>query len=149
MADNSNPTTGAGATTGSATAEHTSTTGGSTQSPPTTRTTHSSGSMGASANNDYNATRGSHQTNSQGTQRQSQGREVVLVERQRSKPSTTAVVSAALAGAIAGGAIPFMLSGRKGTSTRSYRNEGTAHSNDYDRIDVDARSRNKDLGGRR
>jgi len=44
-----------------------------------------------------------------------EGRELVLVE-ERSRPSTAAVVGAALAGALVGGAIPFMLSGRSSSS---------------------------------
>lgn len=53
----------------------------------------------------------------------SSGREVVLADRTRSKPSTAMVVGAALAGAVAGAAIPFMLRG-KGSSS-SGRSEDT------------------------
>jgi len=41
------------------------------------------------------------------------GREVVVAERERTRPSATKVIGAALAGAVAGSAIPFMLAGRK------------------------------------
>jgi hypothetical protein len=58
---------------------------------------------------------------------------VVLAERQRTKPNTAIVVGAALAGAIAGGAIPFMLSGRKNSGTRTVRRE------DRDDLHVDYR----------
>lgn len=50
-----------------------------------------------------------------------EGRELVLAERSR-RPSTATVVGAALAGAIAGGAIPFMLAGRA-SSPRERREE--------------------------
>lgn len=46
----------------------------------------------------------------------SSGRAVVLAGQRRTRPSTATVVGAALAGAIAGGAIPFMLSGRSASS---------------------------------
>lgn len=41
------------------------------------------------------------------------GREVVVAARPRSRPSTAAVLGSAVAGAVAGSAIPFMLAGRK------------------------------------
>jgi hypothetical protein len=41
------------------------------------------------------------------------GRELVVMDRAKSRPSTSAIIGSAVAGAIAGGAIPFMLSGRK------------------------------------
>jgi uncharacterized membrane protein len=46
----------------------------------------------------------------------SHGRAVVVSERTRSRPSTATIVGAAVAGAIAGGAIPFMLSGRSSST---------------------------------
>lgn len=45
-----------------------------------------------------------------------EGRDLVLVE-ERSGPSTATVVGAALAGAIVGGALPFMLSGRSSSKS--------------------------------
>ena len=50
----------------------------------------------------------------------SSGRAVVDTQQPRTRPSTATIVGAALAGAIAGGAIPFMLSGRsRSTGSRS------------------------------
>jgi uncharacterized membrane protein len=57
----------------------------------------------------------------------SQGREVVLAERQRSMPSRAVVMGAALVGALAGGAIPFMLQGRsQSTGSRGARGSGSS-----------------------
>lgn len=41
------------------------------------------------------------------------GRDVVIAQRPRSRPSTAAVLGSAVAGAVAGSAIPFMLAGRR------------------------------------
>jgi len=41
------------------------------------------------------------------------GRELVVTERTKNRPSTALVIGSALAGAVAGSAIPFMLAGRK------------------------------------
>ena len=56
----------------------------------------------------------------------SSGRAVVLQEQPRTRPSTATIVGAALAGAIAGGAIPFMLSRSASTGKRSSSNRGEA-----------------------
>lgn len=54
----------------------------------------------------------------------SRGRAVILAERSQNKPNTATVVGAALVGAIAGAAIPFMLSGRSnGYSSRERRED--------------------------
>jgi uncharacterized membrane protein len=49
------------------------------------------------------------------------GRELVVTET-RNRPSTATIVGAALAGAFAGAAIPFMLSGRSSSSSTQSRN---------------------------
>jgi uncharacterized membrane protein len=88
MTDNSNVLPqGAGATTGSATV------GGGGDLP--------------------SSSRGSHGQADEYGSGQATGRALVLTEQpERSRPSTAVVVGAAVAGAIAGGAIPFMLAGR-------------------------------------
>jgi hypothetical protein len=55
------------------------------------------------------------------------------------------VVGAALAGALAGGAIPFMLAGRKSSGSRvSYGSERNDLHMDHGDVGLDARTRNSD-----
>jgi len=61
----------------------------------------------------------SSETASFGRDEQESGRAVIVAERPSARPSTATVVGAALAGAIAGGAIPFLLSGRSSSGGRS------------------------------
>ena len=72
---------------------------------------------GAAVFNPYAATpasgdaTGSHNSTQAGSQSRPLGREMVVAEQSR-RPATATIVGAAIAGAIAGGAIPFMLAGR-------------------------------------
>jgi cobalamin biosynthesis Mg chelatase CobN len=160
MADTSNNLpSGAGSTTGSTTAGSTttgSTTTGSTSTGSTTstaaqgnRTSGSTGSStrtetGYSGGSDFDTTRRESSYQPYGGGYERTGREVVLAERQSSTPSTAVVLGAALAGAIAGGAIPFMLSGMKSSNTRFSRSSERSdlHSDHVDH-GTDARAYNK------
>ena len=140
MADNStNLPSGAGSTTGSTSGSTTGSASGSTGSTTSTTTTVSAGtSIPATAGSDLSSSTTAqpatsaaalttaqddrettataridfdadqHRSDSRPAQRQSD-----VSERTRSKPNPAVVVGAALAGAVAGGAIPFMLSGRQ------------------------------------
>ncbi|HWH16972.1 MAG TPA: SRPBCC family protein [Allosphingosinicella sp.] len=114
--NNNNFGEGAGTTTRSGG----STTSGSTTSGSTTSGTAASGSTasGPTGRSGFETSggRGGYDYGSQYSSYDSGSREVVLAERSRSQPSTATVIGAAIAGAIAGGAIPFMLSGRSSSS---------------------------------
>jgi hypothetical protein len=153
MTDNTNSLPGgAGTTTGStsSTSRHASgtsatggTTGTSTQSAMGSQTGYGAGDL------DSSRREGSYQSYDQGSEYSRTGREVVLAARQSSTPSTTMVVGAAIAGAIAGGAIPFMLSARKSSGSRvSYRSERSDLHSDGGDVGIDARSRNSDSSRR-
>ena len=87
--------------------------------------------QGAGATTSGSASGSNAQTSSGGSSARSfsgdsdTGRELTVVERQGSGPSTATVVGYALAGAVAGAAIPFMLSARSSGrgSSRNSRNE--------------------------
>ena len=95
---------GAGATTAS-TAENTASLSPETESRGT-------GLQAASQNARPSSETGTFQQDDLETGHRSSGRAVVLAQRPATRPKTATIVGAAVAGAIAGGAIPFMLSGR-------------------------------------
>ncbi len=100
------------------------TTGGLAAGAPLHATTSETGSQPV---NVVGATAVSHQERSDTTPFESYdpvGHDLILVE-ERSGPSTATIVGAALAGAIVGGAIPFMLSGRSSSSKSSNRQQNT------------------------
>ncbi len=100
------------------------TTGGLPAGAPLHATTSETGSQ---AVNVVGATTVSHQERSDTTHYESKdsvGHDLILVE-ERSGPSKATIVGAALAGAIVGGAIPFMLSGRSLPAKSSNRQQNT------------------------
>ena len=109
--DATNPSGGAGATTSSTSDRTSNFSSGSTGN-------FSSGSTGNnySAGSEYSgSTSGSFQGNQSGSR--SEG-SVQVSERPSGRPSTATVVGAAIIGAVAGGALPFLLSNRGGSSQR-------------------------------
>lgn len=99
----------AGATTGPAAAHKGVVASGETESRPVA-------SSGSSQSSQPSSGTGSFQQDEHETGHRPSGRAVVLAERPAAKPKTSVIIGAALAGAIAGGAIPFMLSGRSSRS---------------------------------
>ena len=95
---------GAGATTGSSPHKE-------PVAASRTETTKTS-SLGASTAAQPSPGSGSFSQDEHESGHRSSGRSVVLAERPTTKPNTAVIVGSAIAGAIVGGAIPFMLSGR-------------------------------------
>lgn len=101
--------TGNAHATGSQSADNFRTTGDTASAPTTGYNAEVAG---------FNEARSSYQP--------SQSREVTVVQRRlASKPSRNLVIGSAVAGAIAGGAIPFMLSGRKSAETKRVEVDAT------------------------
>jgi uncharacterized membrane protein len=115
---------GAGATTSDRTTgtqpqSGSSTTLASASSGTEPQTSYSSGTQAqAFSRQDYSAPQTSESSYS------SEGRDLIVVE-ERTRPSTATIVGAAIAGAVVGGALPFMLSGRSSSSSSSRRQEDT------------------------
>jgi hypothetical protein len=82
-----------------------------------TGTTTTSSTPTTSAAGSFQASGQSEGSSYERTEYQPAGRDLVLAERTRSRPSTAVIIGSAIAGAVAGGAIPFMLSGRKSSGT--------------------------------
>ncbi len=106
----------AGATTGPSAADRDVAASDRTQGRPTALS-------GSSQNAQPSSGTGSFQQDEHETGYRPSGRAVLVAERPASTPKTSVVIGAALAGAIAGGAIPFMLSAR---SSRSQGHRETA-----------------------
>ena len=107
--DATNPSGGAGATT-SSTSDRTS-----NFSSSSTGNNSSGGSDFSGGSN----TSGSSSASFQGSESGSRSHGGVVVnERPSGRPSTATVVGAAILGAVAGGALPFLLSGRSGSTQR-------------------------------
>ena len=104
---------GAGATTGTNKSNESAGFIGSGHTAPT-----QSHSSAGSDRFDQTSVRGSVHQDEHESGYRSNGRAVVVAERPRTRPNTATIVGAALAGAIAGGAIPFMLSGRSSSAAK-------------------------------
>ena len=110
---------------GAGTTTSTTGTGAGSASDITESVTRSTGSSGSSQSSQPQSTGGSHQPSSTGSDTRQmhhstgQTRSHQSEERSSSRPSTAIVVGSALAGAIAGGIIPFMLSARPRSGSAS------------------------------
>jgi uncharacterized membrane protein len=114
---------GAGATTGG-TASGASASGGFIGSGHTAPA--QSGSSGGGERFEAASESGRFQQDQHESGYRPEGRAVLVTEQPRSRPSTATIVGAALAGAIAGGALPFMLSGRSSSKRSSTSRSETA-----------------------
>ncbi len=92
---------------------------------PTGTTTTTSFGTGTTSGGSYqtSAQTDTYRPTQERTDYQPVERSYGVAERTRSRPSTVAVIGSAIAGAVAGGAIPFMLSGRKSNKSAVFLDE--------------------------
>ena len=139
MADSNNLAPGAGSTvsgstTSSAGSSSFGSSGGSSDFSDTSRptgstTTSSSPSSGgsfSSSGSEFQPDTNYRETQDYGSETgyQPSGNQATFAERPRTRPSTAVIAGAAVAGAIAGGDIPFLLAGRKPSPRAQFSVDG-------------------------